>query len=421
MSFASLPNSTGRNDAIQPFTIHTPQEALDELKTLIQNSRIAVPTFENSRTDGKYGLDREWMLNIRDKWAKFDWTKTESRLNSFPHFKAMITDDDGTKYDIHFTALFSKKSDAVPLMMLHGWPGSFLEFMPIFQLLKDKYTPETLPYHAIVPSLPGYTFSSGPRRDEDFGAEDAARIFDRLMSAIGLGDAYVVQGGDIGSTVARYSAMNYHGCKALHLNMLIVPKPPPGTSQGDLSASEIQGLAGGFEFLKFGLGYALEHATRPSTIGLVLASSPMALMAWIGEKFHEWSDVTPSDETIMEFVTLYWITNTFERSIYTYRQDFPDGIATLDGLLSDAAPPSQPKSSVSGSERGQIALPYIDKPMGFSCFKDFPTPESWAASRGNLVFYRRHEKGGHFAALEQPELFLGDVEEFIGQIRADLQ
>lgn len=85
--------------------------------------------------------------------------------------------------------------------------------MPIFQLLKDKYTPETLPYHAIVPSLPGYTFSSGPRRDEDFGAEDAARIFDRLMSAIGLGDAYVVQGGDIGSTVARYSAMNYHGCK----------------------------------------------------------------------------------------------------------------------------------------------------------------------------------------------------------------
>ncbi|ERF69832.1 hypothetical protein EPUS_08033 [Endocarpon pusillum Z07020] len=382
MSFSTLPS--GVNHAIKPFTLNTPAAEIEELKTLIKHSRIAVPTFENSQKDGKYGIDREWMQNIKEKWLKFDWSKTEDRLNSFPHFKASITDDDGTKYDIHFAALFSQKADAVPLVMLHGWPGSFLEFIPILQLLKDKHTPETLPYHVIVPSLPGYTLSSGPPTSKDSGYWDIARIVHRLMSMLGFGDGYVAQGGDLGSAVARVMGAMYPGCKAVHVNLLIVAKAPPNTSEDDLTDSEKQGIARGMEIFNLGLAYALEHATRPSTIGLVLASNPMALMAWIGEKFLQWSDVNPSDETIIEFITLYWLTNTMERCIYPYRQDLPNGVGTLISALSSsndahrfqATPSDPPPSQAQAQAQAQDATPQTStpepepnaksKPLGFS-------------------------------------------------------
>lgn len=413
MSFSSLPG--GSNDAIKPFTIHTDPEILDELETLLKLSRVAVPTFENSQKGGKLGIDRQRLQSIKEKWIDFDWSKTEDRLNNFPHFKAAVTDDDGTKHDIHFVALFSKKADAVPLIMLHGWPGSFLEFMPILQLLKDKFTPETLPYHVIVPSLPGYAFSSGPPVHMDFGYGDVARILDRLMSMLGFGDAYIAQGGDIGSGVARILAATYSGCKAVHVNFLLVPKQPPNTSIDDLTPSEKQGLARAKEWYTFGTAYAFEHGTKTSTIGLVLASNPIALMAWIGEKFDEWSDVTPLDETIIEFVTLYWITSSIERCLFTYRQDFSEGIAPLLFALDDRDPTSQPAAQPSNTT--QRPRGYTEKPLGFSSFpKEGPPPRSWVATQGNLVFYEEHDKGGHFAALEQPELLLKDMEDFVAQV-----
>ena len=115
--------------------------------------------------------------------------------------------------DIHFVALFSQKPDAIPVILLHGWPGSFLEFLPVLDLFRQKYTSETLPYHLVVPSLPGFTLSSGPDISHDLGQVDVARIMDKLMKRLGFGEGYVVQGGDVGSKVARFIGVNHDACK----------------------------------------------------------------------------------------------------------------------------------------------------------------------------------------------------------------
>jgi len=159
---------------------------------------------------------------------------TEDRINSFPNFKSSIKDDDGDTYDIHFVALFSQKKTAVPIVLLHGWPGepflhlrmlsehpdscigSFLEFIGVLDLLKAKYTSADLPYHVIVPSLPGYAFSSGPSRKRDWDCEDMARIMNKLMVGLGFGGGYIAQGGDLGAFVGRILAAQYEECKALH-------------------------------------------------------------------------------------------------------------------------------------------------------------------------------------------------------------
>lgn len=141
--------------------------------------------------------------------------KSENVINSFPNFTLDIVDKSGPT-NIHFVSLFSQKPDAVPLVLLHGWPGNFLEFLPILQLLRTTYTPETLPYHVIVPSLPGYAFSSPPPLDRDFRIEDVARILNKLMVDLGFGSGYIVQGGDVGSKIARVMAAEHESCKAVH-------------------------------------------------------------------------------------------------------------------------------------------------------------------------------------------------------------
>jgi len=146
-----------------------------------------------------------------------------------------------TDFRIHFVALYSEKPNAVPLVLLHGWPGSFLEFLPILDLLRKAYTPETLPYHVIVPSLLGYTFSSPPPLDQDFRIEDIARVFDALIVELGFGAGYVVQGGDIGSKVGRVMAAEHGSCKAIHsmLMALLDPVQMFIPIQADLSHSKL--------------------------------------------------------------------------------------------------------------------------------------------------------------------------------------
>jgi len=136
-------------------------------------------------------------------------------MNSFPHFRARVKDEKGM-LNIHFVALFSAKPDAIPIVLLHGWPGSFIEFLPMLDLYRKQYTPETLPYHLIVPSLPGYAFSDAPPLDDDFQQEDVARILHQLVVGLGFGSGYVVQGGDLGSNLSRIMARTYDDCKAAH-------------------------------------------------------------------------------------------------------------------------------------------------------------------------------------------------------------
>ncbi|KAK5988415.1 Putative epoxide hydrolase [Cladobotryum mycophilum] len=388
--FATLPE--GVKVTPRPFKISVVEDKLQSLKVLVQHGHIAPPTYENSQEDGKFGVSRSWIIKARDYWLNtFDWRAIEARLNGFPHFVSPIKDDDGKVYDIHFVALFSKRKDAVPLLALHGWPGSFLEFLPTLTLLTEKYTPDDLPYHVIVPSLPGYAFSTGAPLDKDFGQTDIARLMNALMLSLGL-TSYVVQGGDVGSRVARILAPAYSSCIGIHQN--IIRPNPPTDGAGVIEDYEAEGLQRAQAFGTTGMAYAFEQATRPSTIGLALQSSPLALLPWIAEKFLQWSDEPhPSMEAIVESVSLYWLTDTYARCIYMYREYLP----------TDTAHDSNPEQYIRG------------KAFGYSLFpKELASfPRSWIETTGDLVYYKRHDGGGHFAALERPKEFLEDMEEFI--------
>lgn len=193
-------------------------------------------------------------------------------------------------------ALFSQKPDAIPLLCLHGWPGNFLEFYSILEILTQRYTPETLPYHIVVPSLPGYAFSSPPPLTRDFQLQNIASIMNTLMIELGFANGYAVQGGDIGSKVSRVMAATFDTVKAIHsklqagvskntiltpdvVNFCIMPEPED-IKDAQISDIEKEGLKRADTFLNLGSSYALQHATKPSTIGLVLASNPIALLAW---------------------------------------------------------------------------------------------------------------------------------------------
>ncbi|KAH8807642.1 Alpha/Beta hydrolase protein [Xylogone sp. PMI_703] len=377
------------------FQVAIPDQDLSDFQQLLHLSKIAPETYENTLSDDRYGISRQWLIDAKVLWEKFDWRENERYINSFPHFKLPIQDIDDIKLDIHFVALFSQKPDAIPLIFLHGWPGSFLEFLPILRLFMDEYGPDNLPYHIIVPSCPGYAFSSPPPLQKNFEIQDVARVMNTLMETLGFGSGYLAQGGDVGSKIARVLAVEHAACRGVHINFCIMPEPE-GVDSSKIDDLERQGLDRTAVFLKLGSSYALQHATKRSTIGLALSASPLSLLAWIAEKFLQWSDEDPPISTILESVTLYWLTGTFPRSIYPYRQLFTPG-------------------NIGAHENPKW---YVRKPFGYSYFpmELAPIPRLWAATTGNLVFFRQHVKGGHFAALECPEILKKDVEEFVSQV-----
>lgn len=217
--FDTIP--AGANGKAEAFQLHVPDTALSDFKTLLRLSPIGPETWENktsTRDAGRYfGITRDWLVNAKDTWLeKFDWRKHEAYINSFPNFKIHIKDGDSEPLSMHFAALFSKKKDATPVIFMHGWPGCHLEFLPMLDLLRTKYTADTLPFHAIVPSLPGYSLSSGPPTTQDFSAVDAARVLNQMMIDLGFGSGYVAQGGDVGYFLARRLSFAHDECKALH-------------------------------------------------------------------------------------------------------------------------------------------------------------------------------------------------------------
>jgi pimeloyl-ACP methyl ester carboxylesterase len=365
-----------------PFTLSIPDQDLSEFHQLLKLSKLPPLTWENQQTDKGFGLTHQWLKETKQHWeTKYDWRAREKYINSFSNYKISINDEVGGEMSIHFIGLFSERDDATPIVMMHGWPGSFLEFLPVLELLKTKYGKDS-PYHVIIPSLPGYTLSSGPAIDHDWAVENSARVIDKVMKELGF-PKYIAQGGDVGSFVAHTLATDFESCIAVHLNMMLT-QPPSSTD--NFTAFEKTNLSRVQQFRATGMAYALEHGSRPSTISAVLSSSPLALLSWIAEKFHEWSDTTPPLETILDDITLWWFTNTMPRSVYPYR-----------GIFSPTMPAR------------------IEKPFGFSLFpyEICPGMKECAEAHGNLVFYRQHEHGGHFAALEQPREFLEDVEEFV--------
>ncbi|KAH8651663.1 Alpha/Beta hydrolase protein [Ilyonectria robusta] len=397
-AFSSPPRAAAT--ALDKFTLRVPDEHIREFQTILTVSKVGSKTWYDDRGDSTFGTTRRWLAGAKQAWLKLNWRKQEKRINSVPNFKFTVNDADVGATTLHFAALFSTKEDAIPLLFLHGWPGSFLEFLPMLDLLRKKYTPETLPYHIIVPSLPHYGLSGGPSHVE-LTLDAAARLLHQLMADLGFGDGFAVQGGDIGSFLARILCAEYSTCKAFHINMLAPSSPDELLSSDNLTQEEVDHVQRMLNFSTTGSAYILEHGQRPSTIGLALSSSPLALLSWIGEKLIEWPDQRyPLPlETILTLVSFYWYTDTFPRSLYPYRA-----------------------LAASASSGGFFSVPTSkEKPFGYSVFpaENILVPEAWAEQiYPNLAFYKRHDKariGGHFAALEQPEALLQDVEEFLAK------
>ena len=372
MSYDKFPS----NATLKPtrFVTNIPDQQLSDFKTLLRLSPIGPETYENTtRTDGQYGIGRKWLIETKDFWLnQYDWRKTEDHINSFPNFTVPIKAKDGETYTIHFAALFSEKPDAIPICLLHGWPGSFLEFLHFLNAVKGKYSPKDLPYHYIVPSLPGYAFSSGPSIRQEWTNEDIAHVVHSLMHGLGF-DAYIAHGGDIGSFVSRILAVRHDECKAIHLNFCLMPSEPSGVDPADVTPSESKNLSRLVEFGTNGNAYAKEHGTKGATIGLALSASPLALLCWIGEKYIEWTDKTPSTQDILDSVMLYWLTETFPRCIYPYIDFFGRG---EDSTVFHGNPDY-----------------YCKKPIGYSYFpyELAPVPLAWAKTTGNVVWHRAHE------------------------------
>ena len=375
MSYDKIPSKATLSPT--KFVAHVPDKQLSDFKILLNLSPIGPQTYENTtRTDGQYGIGRNWLIEMKDYWLnKYDWRKTEDHINSFPNFTAPIKARDGDTYTIHFAALFSEKPDAIPICLLHGWPGSFLEFLHFLNVVKGKYSSKDLPYHYIVPSLPGYAYSSGPSVKKEWNNEEIAYVINELMLGLGFSSSgYVAHGGDIGSFISRILAVRYPACKAIHLNFCLMTSEPAGIDPTTpITASEKAHLSRLAEFGTYGNAYAKEHGTKGATIGLALSTSPLALLCWIGEKYIEWTDETPSRDDVLDSVMLYWVTETFPRCIYPYIDFFGRGDA----------------STVFHPDPGY----YCEKPIGYSYFpfELGPVPLAWAKTTGNVVWHRAHE------------------------------
>ena len=397
MSYATIPKQAVLS--VKSFDIRVSDEDLDRFQQLLKFSRLAPVTYENNQTEpDKFGVTHEWMSNTKEYWeTQYNWRKREDYLNSFPNFTTSIKDNETNfTFDIHFAALFSEKHDATPIVFLHGWPGSHLEFLGVMDVLRKKYKPQDLPYHVIAPSLPGWTLSSGPPIDRDFLTEDIARVVNKLMVGLFGDTGYVAQGGDIGSYVCRV-IQTYPTCKAIHLNFCMMDKPD-SVPDSELDDVATQGVQNATDFGLYAFAYGVQQGTRPATIGFALDASPISLLAWIGEKFLTWTDETPPLDHILDSITLYWFTQSYPRCIYTYRQFHGSSAGNY---------------SIHANEKY-----HCKKPMGYSYFPKevAPIPKAWVATTGNLVWHKRHSGGGHFAAMELPNQIVEDLESFLPNV-----
>ena len=370
---------------IKPYKIKISNEDLEDLKGRLSSTRW--PEKETVK-DWSQGVPLSYIKEVHDYWInEYDWRSREEYYNSLPQF---ITDIEGI--DIHFIHIKSKHEEAQPLIISHGWPGSIVEFHKVINSLVDPLSyggKAEDAFHLVCPTLPGYGFSGKPTQ-RGTGVERIAELWDLLMNKIGYSE-YFAQGGDWGSAITiAIGKQNRGSCKGLHVNM---PFAPP-TKEALENPSERDKMA--FEGLNYyqewGSGYSKQQSTRPQTLGYGLADSPIGQASWIIEKFYEWTDCDGHPENILnkeellDNIMFYWLTKSASSSARLYWESF---------------------GSFGGNPEEKLEIP-----IGCSIFpKEISrTPRSWAEQvYSNIVYWNELEKGGHFAAFEQPELFINEI------------
>ena len=376
------------SNEIRDFRIDIPKTALDDLDIRLRHVRWPDP---EPVDDWSQGIPLDYVKTIVDHWrTSYDWKRCQDALNQYSHH---LTEIDGV--DIHFMHIRSPETDARPLIMTHGWPGSIIEFMDVIGPLTDPvaYGGEAKDaYHLVLPSLPGYGFSGKPTTT-GWGLEKIAKAWDTLMTRLGY-DRYFAQGGDWGGMVTSViGAQNLGHCAGVHVNLVVVGQPSEEIMTNP-TPQEQASLAHFALYQSQGAGYAEIQRTRPQTLGYGLADSPVGQMAWIMEKFQGWSDDAKApDENfdcdhLLDNVMIYWLNIAGASSARLYRESF-------------GAPNVDP----------------VTIPSGCSIFpNEIITPSRrWAEQRfKDLRHWGEPEKGGHFAAMEVPELFVQEVRSCFG-------
>lgn len=382
---------------IRPFEFKVPQADIDELRRRISETRW--PDQETVK-DGSQGIELAKVKELVRYWGReYDWRKAEARLNALPQF---ITKIDGI--DVQFIHVKSRHPNAMPLLLTHGWPGSMLEFIKAIGPLTDPTAyggNAEDAFDVVIPSIPGYGFSSKPA-ELGWGPDRTARAWDVLMKRLGY-TKYVSQGGDHGSVISDALARQApDGLLAVHLNMpatipaeLVKPINAGDPAPQNLSASEKEAYNSLSMFFGRNAAYGAMMVTRPQTIGYPLADSPSGLAAWIYEKFAQWSDsggiperVLSRDE-MLDDITLYWLTNTGASASRFYWENNNNNFSSEAQKTKDIKVP--------------VAISVFPKEI-------YKAPESWSRQAyPTLYYYHQAEKGGHFAAWEQPQLFTEEL------------
>ncbi|KAI0434752.1 Alpha/Beta hydrolase protein [Xylaria sp. FL1042] len=394
---------------VRPFKIKILEAKLERLRQKLAlcdlpNEESFGASSEGESSSWEYGPPISEIKRLVTAWQTYDWRKTEEHLNTFPQFIASIAIDGFGTYDVHHIHIRSTAPGSIPLLFLHGWPGSFVEATKIIgDLVRGDGTESTRTFHVVAPSLIDFGFSS-PSRAAGFSFEQHAEAYDKLMSALGY-NGYVIQGGDVGSLVMRYMAKKYgpKRCKAFHTNTAAASKPdkdkhPELHAEAlatPLTDAEKRGLERAGAFAKEGMGYFKQMTTRPLTIGYSLRDSPVGLLAWIYEKLRAWSDEYPwTDEEILTWVNVYYLS--------TPGPEAP-------GKVYYAMEHSDPPAFAAAAE-------YVNVPFGVARFRNdiALAPRLWNRTLGPLVYEREYEKGGHFAAWERPDAIVADLRQMFG-------
>lgn len=380
---------------IHPFRIKIPQADLDDLNDRLGRSRFPeeLPGAGWSR-----GVPVDYLKGLVEYWrTAYDWREHEAKLNEFPQFKAQI---DGQ--DIHFMHVRSPEPDALPLVVTHGWPGSVVEFLDVIGPLTDPRAHGGDPadaFHLVMPSIPGFGFS-GPTCDAGWTERRIARAFAELMRRLGY-ERYGAQGGDVGAGVSPdLGRVDPDHVVGIHVNAATVgfmPFPPlEDAEMAELTDSEKARVERIGEFMAEGFGYAHIQSTRPQTLAYGLIDSPVGQLAWITDKFKEWTH--PSDELpenaidrdrMLTNVMIYWLTGTAGSSAQLYYE---------------------------GAHAGNWPEP-SGVPTGVAVFAEDIAIRRYAEQNNNIVHWSEFDRGGHFAAMEAPDLLVGDMRDFFRQFR----
>jgi pimeloyl-ACP methyl ester carboxylesterase len=375
-------------EAVVPFRINVPEAVLKDLKERLARTRF--PS-EIEQSGWEYGTNLAYLRELVAYWrTTFNWREQERKLNQLPQFTTRI---DGI--DIHFVHQRSSHANATPLMMIHGWPGSFFEFTKVIGPLTEPTKhggSATDAFHVVALSLPGYGFSGKPR-SSGYSPARMARIVAHLMARLGY-TRYGAQGGDWGAAIVRQLGLvDREHLIGLHSNMCIANAPPGPSPNDGVPEADLRRVQAAQARSANELGYFQIQSTRPMTLGYGLNDSPAGLAAWIVEKFRAWSDSDGDIERkftkdeLLTNVTIYWVTESGPSSVRIYFENRVDA-----GLT------------------GRVEVPFACARFPREMFAIVPT--KWIEAQYNLQQLTDMPRGGHFAALEEPQLLVDDVRKF---------